>query len=524
MASKLVQRHRSTVLVSERTLNQAMTEARALVQRLGHEDPRSTELKNLYNQIAPHARGKGNTESFDDAYNPQVANMLKAVVDRIAKIRTEVNSPAQQVQPVAEPVNMPQSEAYSGQQQEVQRGHQQFSSDKKATNLDCHTCEAGGFKNQAELDSHVAKDHKGRKASEKVKEGESMSSKLFARKKKHVEAEDELLDAAPEAVPGEAPTEPLPEGGADPAAVAAPAPAPAPVAPPAGAPPTAGNPFANLPTEALSVIVEALTKIDMFESNPAILGAIENVAEELKNRPVAPAADPNAPKAASRKKAEDAIKQAVAPEGWEGTVKEMKNHKEIDNPYALANYMKDEGYTSHKASFMLKRGRAAWLQAKLAAASVVPPVNEDTLNKVDGQPHEVAEINEAHGKREGVDKAETHDSHPGTSGTDIKSPQDMEKQAGADSEVSKALKTAETLEKKLGELYMDAKPMCRANASAAVRDAVESIYDAKNKFAEAKKVLNKHEMQANAEKEAQDKALDKKASVNTLGLSLVGAE
>lgn len=39
-----------------------------------------------------------------------------------------------------------------------------------------------------------------------------------------------------------------------------------------------------------------------------------------------------------------------APEGWEGTVKSMKKHKEIDNPWALANYMKAKGYTSHKKS------------------------------------------------------------------------------------------------------------------------------------------------------------------------------
>ena len=37
-----------------------------------------------------------------------------------------------------------------------------------------------------------------------------------------------------------------------------------------------------------------------------------------------------------------------APKGWEGTVKAMKKHKEIDNPYALANYMKNKGMKSHK--------------------------------------------------------------------------------------------------------------------------------------------------------------------------------
>ena len=38
----------------------------------------------------------------------------------------------------------------------------------------------------------------------------------------------------------------------------------------------------------------------------------------------------------------------VAPDGWEGTVKAMKKHKEIDNPYALAWSMKNKGYKSHK--------------------------------------------------------------------------------------------------------------------------------------------------------------------------------
>lgn len=37
-----------------------------------------------------------------------------------------------------------------------------------------------------------------------------------------------------------------------------------------------------------------------------------------------------------------------APEGWEKTVKSMKKHKEIDNPFALAQYMKKKGYTPKK--------------------------------------------------------------------------------------------------------------------------------------------------------------------------------
>ena len=38
----------------------------------------------------------------------------------------------------------------------------------------------------------------------------------------------------------------------------------------------------------------------------------------------------------------------VSPPGWEGTVKAMKKHPEIDNPWALAWYMKNKGYKSHK--------------------------------------------------------------------------------------------------------------------------------------------------------------------------------
>lgn len=37
-----------------------------------------------------------------------------------------------------------------------------------------------------------------------------------------------------------------------------------------------------------------------------------------------------------------------SPKGWEGTVKAMKKHSEIDNPWALAHWMKNKGYKSGK--------------------------------------------------------------------------------------------------------------------------------------------------------------------------------
>ena len=38
----------------------------------------------------------------------------------------------------------------------------------------------------------------------------------------------------------------------------------------------------------------------------------------------------------------------VAPKGWEGTIKAMKDEKGIDNPWAMAWWMKNKGYKSHK--------------------------------------------------------------------------------------------------------------------------------------------------------------------------------
>ena len=38
----------------------------------------------------------------------------------------------------------------------------------------------------------------------------------------------------------------------------------------------------------------------------------------------------------------------ISPPGFEGTVKAMKKHSDVDNPYALAWYMKKKGYKSHK--------------------------------------------------------------------------------------------------------------------------------------------------------------------------------
>lgn len=59
------------------------------------------------------------------------------------------------------------------------------------------------------------------------------------------------------------------------------------------------------------------------------------------------AAKDQAIKKAMKKESKDL--DEVAPKGWEGTVKGMKKHKdEIDNPWALAHWMKKKGYKSHE--------------------------------------------------------------------------------------------------------------------------------------------------------------------------------
>lgn len=54
------------------------------------------------------------------------------------------------------------------------------------------------------------------------------------------------------------------------------------------------------------------------------------------------------------KKAEESIEEK-APEGWEKTVKAMKDEPGIDNPWALAHWMKGKGYKSHKEAVELPK-------------------------------------------------------------------------------------------------------------------------------------------------------------------------
>lgn len=93
----------------------------------------------------------------------------------------------------------------------------------------------------------------------------------------------------------------------------------------------------------------------------------------------------------------------------------------------------------------------------------------------------------------------------------------------AETSTSKALKMAESAADKLKSLYLETKPVCEANDTRPVREAVEAIYHAHAAFNEAMKVLSKQEEQEKQEAEAAEIKTKKKSSVLG-GLVLAAAE
>lgn len=80
------------------------------------------------------------------------------------------------------------------------------------------------------------------------------------------------------------------------------------------------------------------------------IGAVYNNLQYEKSKPLsigtgmgAPADSQTTPTGPKAPMAESVIAEK-APEGWEATVKKMKKKKEIDNPWALAHWMKKKGY------------------------------------------------------------------------------------------------------------------------------------------------------------------------------------
>jgi len=304
----------------------------------------------------------------------------------------------------------------------------------------------------------------------------------------------------------------------------------------------ANNALAAIPTEMIVKIVEDLPKEEAFQQNPALQDALIFFTNVLKTRPrVAPepakgqeavaapvkaagkkAGEPfggkQAPPFGSKEKdekkedkKESSSKVAVAPPGWEGTVKEMKGEEDIDNPWALAWSMKNKGYKPHAASFLLKRKGAAWLvkKFKVAGQDGSWSWNQDTgdVTESGGRTPEIAE---AHGM---IDEKPAKLDRPAT---------ELPSKFAAETSTAKALKLSEEMSNKLKALYLDAKPICDANCTRPVREAVEAIYRAMAAFDGAMKVLTKQDTQEKQEEEAAEIKKNKKSSFG--GLALVAAE
>ena len=295
-----------------------------------------------------------------------------------------------------------------------------------------------------------------------------------------------------------------------------------------------------LPTEFILKMVEDIPKQEGFQQNKQLQDALIRITEILKARPVIPA-EPvaEAPKAAAKKagepfggkqappfgsekkdeKAEDKDdkkeasvdeKTAVAPPGWEGTVKEMKGEKDIENPWALAWSMKNKGYTPHAAKWLLKRKGASYIAKKFGSSGNAGGAwtsDADTSKVEEGS--KVPEVAQAHGLRDD----NTGIARPATT---------LPSKLAAEMTTSKALKAAQDAQEKLKALYLDCKPLTEANNTRAVRGAVELVYAAYSAFDETVKTFNKQLMQEEQEAEAQEIAEKKKKS-SYGGLALVAA-
>lgn len=69
---------------------------------------------------------------------------------------------------------------------------------------------------------------------------------------------------------------------------------------------------------------------------------------------------------------------AVAPEGWEGAVRGMKKDPKIDNPWALANWMKSKGYKPHKKGQKISREKVRTICASMGLTAEA--IEEQILN------------------------------------------------------------------------------------------------------------------------------------------------
>jgi hypothetical protein len=207
-----------------------------------------------------------------------------------------------------------------------------------------------------------------------------------------------------------------------------------------------------------------------------------------------------------------ADKTAVAPPGWEDTVKDMKKEKDIDNPWALAWSMKNKGYTPHAGRWLVKRKGAAYVMKKFSGGGTSGggawTADQSTGDIETGAA--IPEVSEAHGKRD--------------DNTGIKRPETtLPMRLSSEMTTGKALKLATDTQEKLKGIYLESKQLTTANNTQPVRAAVELVYAAFSAFDGAVKAINKQKMQEEQEAEAMA-ITEKKKKSSFGGLTLATAE
>src|SRR5271157_3797077 len=258
--SKLIgNRKQSTIVVSKRTIEDALRRGNVLAEswmRENQNDPRLEQIENIlahlsrYMKMTPQEMRQDGVstveEYFDDAVRPDIAQKIKGDVNQIAKWHDEAR--AQHAQP-AEITPEQQGVGYvpDSATTVMSSTEEKVMADKKAN---------GGFFFTTDRDE---------KGEAKMPEKAEVP-RLAARKKK--EAEDPALDAPVAPVPPPAP------------AAAAPAPAPA---------PSGGvNAIDYIPTETLIKVIGDLPKEDDFAQNQGKQDALIELTNVLKSRPVLP--------------------------------------------------------------------------------------------------------------------------------------------------------------------------------------------------------------------------------------------
>jgi hypothetical protein len=262
--SKLIaNRKKSTVVVSKRSLEDAIRRANVLASswmESNPSDPRLEQVENIVTDLSRYLKmtpqemrqdGVSTVEEyFDDAVRPDIAQRIKSEVNQVAKWHDEAR--AQHAQP-AEVTPERMGVDYVPEHATVMSSEEEKDmADKKANN-------AGG--------AGFVTD---RNEQGEAKMPEKVEVPRLARKKVKKEAEDPAMDAAAP-VPPVPPTPPAP-------AAAAPAPAS-----------TGGvNAIDYIPTETLIKVIGDLPKEDDFAQNQGKQDALIELTNVLKSRPVLP--------------------------------------------------------------------------------------------------------------------------------------------------------------------------------------------------------------------------------------------